>query len=654
MEKKKRESKKESKRITEKTKTESFGFQFVIFFIVCAALCIIGRTVFGPSLQNRIVLWDNETYFYNDYQGLISGGTFWDRLTTPVCGTYTGIPMEILHHQYNKYGITEVNTGKNFSVVLKQGPPMIDETVDYAPLAAGEEYTSDQINIHILNACILFFFWFTLFKPKGITRYIGAFVVALGFLVRSSHVETVVWLADGKDRWATFFSLCALLVYVLHKEYKVSAWFSKGMLVLHFIFLFCALNSKATAVVVYPICILIDWLLYKEPLQWKLLFARGRWLILSTVVLYGVYAFLAQGSTSALREVHHGVLGYMYFPGYAFLQYVLLWLVPIQSLLCIIHLYPEESVFVYASPLIGLGLLSLFFWKFWRNRAALFCVIAFLISIAPLLQFVPVGKYLWAERYTYFSFIFLDGLIALIVCWCWEKYNSNIHRSIIAGLLAGYFGFLSYQTMERCKVWFNNKTLWSDVAKKYPPEKRYSVPQYEIGASFLHEKGGNLDSARYYFNASNKIEPNVSAYDGLGRVAMCMGNFQEAIDCFTKSIELDTNNLGAYEERVVAYIVCTNKGPGRIDSAASDIAHMLTKDTTDAVVCCIRSAIAYKAVGMLDSTYSLLSKALSFDPINKDAQDEMAKLTINTVSKPSSISGSGTIVDRKTSKVISF
>ena len=74
---------------------------------------------------------------------------------------------------------------------------------------------------------------------------------------------------------------------------------------------------------------------------------------------------------------------------------------------------------------------------------------------------------------------------------------------------------MSWMTFERCKVWFNGVTLWSDVIKQYP---KFAI-----------------------------------AYDNRGTAYTLMGQDGPALQDFTKAIGLNPRYAGSYNHRALIY-----------------------------------------------------------------------------------------------------
>jgi len=105
-------------------------------------------------------------------------------------------------------------------------------------------------------------------------------------------------------------------------------------------------------------------------------------------------------------------------------------------------------------------------------------------------------------------------------------------------------------TYNRCKIWKNDVTLWSDVIGKYPDQT--IIPYTNRGIAYTSL--GEWDNAITDFNKVLSLDPkNAGVYTDRGFVYGIVGQPQDAIADFSKALEYDPKNAKAFQNRGVAY-----------------------------------------------------------------------------------------------------
>ncbi len=127
--------------------------------------------------------------------------------------------------------------------------------------------------LHTLNALLVG--WFLLLLTGQRT---GALIAGLLFAVHPLHTEAVVWIAGRKDLLSTFFFLLSLIFYLRRETRASYAW--------SLCFFLCALLSKAMAVTLPLVLVLIDVLHRKQPLRWRVLADKLPFIALSVFFMF--------------------------------------------------------------------------------------------------------------------------------------------------------------------------------------------------------------------------------------------------------------------------------------------------------------------------------------------------------------------------------
>jgi protein O-mannosyl-transferase len=387
--------------------------------------------------------------------------------------------------------------------------------------AAGYHLTS--LILHCLSVIALFFFCYRLSRSV----WVGA-IVALLFGIHPMHVESVAWVSERKDQLYVLFYFAAMLVYLsyLRSEKRL------GYLLLTGFFFLLSLLSKGQAVTLPVVLLLID---YYEGIKinWKTILEKVPFFLLSLV--FGIIAMLAEKSINSIdnSNVYHPSLERILFACYALVIYLWKLIVPVH--LSPFYPYPVNTdgaypLMVYISPVIVLAVAGLLIWKCRRNKLVVFGVLFFLVNIILLIQLIPVGDAVIAERYSYLAYTGLFFIAAVLIVNYFKNKNSvfflNTLKPPMAILFGIYFIFLGYSCYARVGVWQNSKALWLNAYKTFPNTERVCGNVAEV---YLSEF--KIDSALIYLNYATQLA-STEAYIVRSSVYMAIGKYDLALaDC---------------------------------------------------------------------------------------------------------------------------
>jgi tetratricopeptide (TPR) repeat protein len=229
-----------------------------------------------------------------------------------------------------------------------------------------------------------------------------------------------------------------------------------------------------------------------------------------------------------------------------------------------------------------------------------------------MLQFLPVGGALMAERYTYIPYIGLFMIIGKGYVYSQEnksKFAQNIKwlytTIIVAGIIA--FSVLSFQ---RIKVWKDGETLFTDVIKKYP-----NLP-------FAYNNRGYL-----YYNFMRKYDKSLAdynkcisldstfhrAYSNRGVLYYNTGRLDLAVKDFTKAIHFKNDNTDAWIGRANSYSTLK-----KFDLALPDYNHYISIVANDSKSYLWRGIALYN-LGRFDESFTDINKCLNITTDNDNA-----------------------------------
>ncbi len=442
---------------------------------------------------------------------------------------------------------------------------------------------------HLVN--LIFHLLGTLFVFLIIKKISGndlvAFITAFLFGIHPLHVESVTWIAERKDVLYGFFFLSSLYFYILHS--KQEKLFSAFFLISLILFVL-SLLSKAQAVVLPVIFFAVDFFMNRQPIK-KTILEKIPFFVLA--IAFGFIAIKVQGKAGAMQT-------FQYFPFYerilfscyALMTYLYKLILPIN--LSCFYPYPEtndkiNTVWVYLSPAVLL-VIAFLIWKYFRaSKVVLFGIAFFLISIILVLQLLPIGDALYADRYTYIPSIGIFFIASHFLV----SHLKNKMVMIFSFIYILWFCFASFQ---RTKVWHDSISLYtnaidngykaaiiynnrgkvlSDSSRNEEALKDFSSlvelkPRYPNGwrhKALIQERLEKKDEAIKSYTEEIKYFPDdTKNYLSRGTLLEGKNDFENAIKDFSKIIELSPNTGEGYYARAEA-----EGKSGKMTEALADI-----------------------------------------------------------------------------------
>lgn len=531
-----------------------------------------------PSLRNNFTNLDDKQYLIdNPAIKAISAENLKTIFSEQFVGNYQPLTMLSYMIEYNFYGL------KPFG------------------------YHLTNIFFHLLNTLLVFFITQKLTErlvDNSDTVGVIAFSSALLFGIHPLHVESVAWVAERKDVLYSFFFLWALYLYAKGStattEGNPHSWISRGILL--FLFLL-SLLSKAQAVVFPVILFVIDFLL-KRKFNKKSILEKAPFFLLA--IVFGLLAIKVQSNAGAMQT-------FQYFPFYerilfscyALLMYFYKIILPIN--LSCFYPYPEtgdkiNTVWVYLSPVVLLAAAG-FVWKsFRKERVVLFGLAFFLITIVLVLQLLPVGDALYADRYTYMPSFGIFFIAAYYIA----PYLRNKTVIILSGAYLLFFGYLTFQ---HTKVWRNSLTLYTDSINK------------GYKAAILYNNRGAIlfDSLRYEealtdFNALVALKPRYpNGWKNKAVIHRQLKQYDEAIKSFSEEIKNNSADYHNYLDRGSIYLLQNN-----FEGAINDFSKVIDLMPSSGEGYYARSE-AYGKSNRLNEALLDINKAIELSPNNGQA-----------------------------------
>jgi protein O-mannosyl-transferase len=377
-----------------------------------------------------------------------------------------------------------------------------------------------------------------------------------------------------------------------------------------------SLLSKAMAASLPLVLILTDYFKGRK-INTAILIEKAPFLLLSIII--GVVAVFAQISSGASQLAPIFTFSWrIIFASYGFMSYLIKLLFPLN--LRAFYPYPMGNIgiyipaafYIYLLSFLGLAIYIISSLRF--TKKIIFGLGFFTLTICLVLQFLPVGKAIMADRYAYIPSIGIFYLAGEGLVWLWNK---NQKLPVIILLIVSTV-FFSVKTYAMCGIWKNDITLWTDVIRQdntiedayfnraisfakenrndeaikdftralelktdyaqaynyrsmvYITKKRndeaitdlnkaiginpgYAEAYNNRGYIFMNE--GRNDDAIKDFNKAIELKPDYAkTYNNRGNLFVAAKRNEEAIKDFNKAIELDANYSEAYNSRGISFV----------------------------------------------------------------------------------------------------
>lgn len=491
--------------------------------ILALALGVATWFAFEPGLKNNFVDWDDLKYITENGCIQLKGKDLMNNLFFGECKYVMGNyhPLTVLSYAWN------FQSGK------------------FNP----EIYHRTNLILHVLNTLLLLG---AVYKITGGKLFTAGLTAAL-FALHPLHVESVIWAAERKDVLYTFFLLLALLAWL----YLANAGWVLRTTVVTVLFVLSCL-AKGMAVIFPLLLLLVLWVsndsfnqfLSKYPIRtWlqdefrqKLLQRSGvkEFIIYFIIsVFFGWLAVHSQDTQGGIRDYpQFNVLHRILLASYGYVHY--LWKMIIPEGLSAVYPYPlldegNNLPFKFnIAPLFLLLVAGLTIFSLKHSRMLAMGVLGYTFCILPVLQILPVGEAIAADRYFYVSSIplflgiawFLEGLI--------PKENKGILYGAIgiSLLISGYF-FM--RTRDQVLVWFNDLSLFGNAITHEPTA---SQAQNNVGIYWQRQK--QFEQALPYYEEAVRLNPRYArAYSNMGACYYDLKRYQESIPIYHKAIGSD-------------------------------------------------------------------------------------------------------------------
>ncbi len=417
-----------------------------------ALLLFVGTlALYYPALQNGFVNYDDPDYVTSNLQvqqGLTSHNLKWALTSTAEANWH---PLTWISHMLDVqwFGMKPVG------------------------------HHAQSVFWHAINVVLLFFLLAT------VTGLVGRSALVAGlFAVHPLNVESVAWIAERKTVLCTFFLLLALAAY---------GWYVKRPGVRRYLLvavLFAlGLMAKPMVITLPLLLLLLDfWPLQRFPqiTVSRLVLEKIPLLALSAasaaITLYAQRAGNAVGSTQLLplaMRVKNAIYSYFIYLEKA------VW----PSRLAVFYPHPEASLALWKVLGAAVLLISIttLFWRFRKRRYLLVGWLWFLVTLAPVIGIVQVGRQGWADRYAYIP---LWGVFVIAV-WLLFEAAARISLSRAAQVAISLAVLLGYAAMTHIQIgfWRSSYSLFAHAIEVTGPN---AIAEGNLGSALMELRRPDL------------------------------------------------------------------------------------------------------------------------------------------------------------------
>jgi tetratricopeptide (TPR) repeat protein len=530
---------------------------YTIYWLIAGLLLTL--IVYFPSLTNGFTNWDDNEYINNPYVNNLSLAGIVKIFSVYFAGNYH--PLTLL-----SLGLDHFIGGDN---------PFI--------------FHFTNLLLHLLNTFLVF-----LLVRRLTQNNLVAVLTFILFGIHTLHVESVAWVSERKDVLYSFFFLISLTLYTSYASGRKGGHYGFSLL-----FFLLSMLAKGEAVVLIAILPLIDYVKGRKWFSVKVLSEKIPFFLLSLLFIW--IAFRAQESANAINFNYFTVPERFAFASFGLAQYLIKSILPLG--LSAYYPYPPRLLngsiplfywfYIISLPVFFIG--SWFLFK--RSKIYVFGLGMFFLTLLPLLQLIPVGGSIMADRYFYIPSV---GLLLCFAAGLMEIRKTQIRYTLLILFILG----LSVLSFSRTMIWKDSLTLWDDVISK----QDYAKVAF-CNRGLAYSSLGQWDKAIDDYTRAIGIDPDyVNANYNRGLAYSALGQWNKAIADYSKTIEIDPKFATAYSNRSVAY-----NNLGQWNKSIADCTRVIEigpncKDTYS------NRGIAYCNLGQWDKAINDYTKAIALDP----------------------------------------
>jgi protein O-mannosyl-transferase len=396
-------------------------------------------------------------------------------------------------------------------------------------------YHLTSVILHIISSLLI---W-RLFYKLGLRL---AWLGGLLFAIHPGMVESVAWMAELKNTFATPWFLLAACAWVdFDRTRKIDHYFTA--LGLFLIAMFCK-----TTMVMFPFLILFYAWWRRERIALKDVYDSVPFFGISFAIGMMVVAFLRHGVGEELTPLG-GIFSRMACAGLSFSFYFSKCVLPIKFF----PIYPQWDVnpptpeqFI-PWPVFGVALWWLWTKRHTWGRHVLFGFGFFILNLLPFVGFRMISfmRFTWVmDHFLYLPIIGLLGLAVAAAGQLDERFSAA-GRPWRYGAVAVIFGLLALESHRYAKIFNNQTALWTYTINHNP----WAWPAYNNLGNVLSDEQ-RLPEAKLAYESALRLNPFYpEAHNNLGRIYAAWGDFPKALDQFNAALYLCPELVSAQQNQ---------------------------------------------------------------------------------------------------------
>jgi tetratricopeptide (TPR) repeat protein len=386
----------------------------------------------------------------------------------------------------------------------------------------------NNLLLHLLCTLLVYLF----FRQLGAGLFVSLIVTVL-FGIHPMRVESVAWITERKDVLYSFFFLLSANFYLRFYQSKRRLFYALALLAFAL-----SLLAKIQAVTLPLVLWLIDYHYEKKFRAGQGLNKIPFFLLSLLTGIAGVY-FLGHAGFLETNTVLP-LVQRIFIGTYTLCVYLVKSVVPYR--MSAIYPSPDQLSALFYASILPVILLAVLIIRSKKNRNDLvFGSLFFLFNVMFMLQVVGAGQAFLADRFTYIAYIGLFFLMARLVEYLYTT-RWKIPVSVVGALYIAALGVFAWN---HTKVWKDSGALFSDVIRKYPES---SLAHNNLGLYYRDQKQN--DKAIQCYSRSIELNPLAfRSYNNRGEVYFERGEIDKALSDMNRVIQLRSDYGKGYSNR---------------------------------------------------------------------------------------------------------
>jgi tetratricopeptide (TPR) repeat protein len=468
------------------------------------------------------------------------------------------------------------------------------------------------LGYHLVNIVLHCFSALLLLRILRRLEIPGAWLAAAVFALHPVQVESVAWISELKNTLSSVFYLGSGLVYLeFDRTRRLGPYFVALAL-----FLLGLLSKTVIATLPAALLVIFWWK------RGKLSFRRDA----LPLIPFFILGIAAASVTAWIERTLIGAEGSVY--DFTFFERVLIagrviwfYLGKLIWPLDLIFIYPRWQIsqtiwWQYLFPATVAITLAILVWLSRWRRGPLAGMLFFIGTLFPVLGFLNVYPFRYSLVADHFQYLACLGIIvpvsagislAVSRARSWQRWTGYT----LCLCLLVTFALLSHI---QSQMYQDVETVWQTTIRKNPAAW---MAHNNLGAVLL--KKGELDDAIDHFSKAIEIKPDeASAFANLGNAWLRKGEPGEAIFQYQKAVELKPAEAGLHYNLANALLA-----RGEVDDAIAEYQATLTINPNYADAHNNLGAVLLQQ-GKLDEAIDHYQKALEINPQDPRAEGNLA------------------------------